>query len=487
MEKHLVHTAYEPVIGLEIHAQLLTKTKAFSSEPSEYGALPNHHVSVINLAHPGTLPMHNKEAVKMAIKVGLACGCNITEHNIYARKNYFYADLPKGYQITQDKTPLCSGGSVKIKIKDGETREIGLIRIHMEEDSGKSIHDMDLANTLLDFNRAGTTLVEIVTEPEIRNAEEAFQFVTEIRKLLRYLEVCDGNMEEGSLRCDANISVRPKGSSTFGTKVEVKNMNSITNVKKAIEYEIQRQISLIETGEKVIQETRSYDAQRNLTFSMRSKELVTDYRYFPEPDLLPLQVGVAMVEEIKQSMPLLPEELFNTLRNTYQLSTYDAQVLTESRQLADYFLSMCRHTSNYKSAANWLMGDIKGFLNNNGTEIDAFPLSPEKIAQLIALIDANTISHTAASQIVFPAMIAHPNADPMQVAQEKNVIQESDDQFITEIAMAAMEQFPDKVIEYRNGKKGVLGLFMGEIMKLSKGKADPKLASKKLIELLENP
>jgi aspartyl-tRNA(Asn)/glutamyl-tRNA(Gln) amidotransferase subunit B len=487
METHSVHSKYEPVIGLEIHAQLLTKTKAFSPEAAEYGALPNHHVSVINLGHPGTLPMHNKEAVKMAIKVGLACSCHITENNIYARKNYFYADLPKGYQITQDKTPLCTGGSVKIKLKDGEVRHIGLIRIHMEEDSGKSIHDMDLSNTLLDFNRAGTTLVEIVTEPEIRNAEEAFQFVTEIRKLLRYLEVCDGNMEEGSLRCDANISVRPKGSSTFGTKVEIKNMNSITNVKKAIEHEIERQIALLEKGEKVMQETRSFDAQRNLTFSMRSKELVTDYRYFPEPDLLPLHVNVDLVEEIKQDMPLLPEELYNTLRNTYQLSSYDAQVLTESRQMADYFLSICQHTANYKSAANWLMGDIKGYLNNNGTEIDSFPLKPESIAQLIALIDSNTISHTAASQIIFPAMIQEPEKNPMNIAQEKNVIQESDDQFITELAMAAIELFPDKVIEYRNGKKGVLGLFMGEIMKRSQGKADPKVASKKLVELLETP
>jgi aspartyl-tRNA(Asn)/glutamyl-tRNA(Gln) amidotransferase subunit B len=477
---------YEPVIGLEIHAQLLTRTKAFSTDLAEYGGLPNHQVSVVNLGHPGTLPMHNKEAVEMAIKVGLACNCEITSYNIYARKNYFYADLPKGYQITQDKTPLCTGGGVRIKDSNGAQKTIGLIRIHMEEDSGKSMHDLDIHNTLLDFNRAGTSLVEIVTEPVIKNADEAYQFVTEIRKLLRYLEVCDGNMEEGSLRCDANISVRPTGSDTFGTKVEVKNMNSISNVKKAIEYEILRQIDTIEKGGTILQETRSYDAQRNLTFSMRSKELVTDYRYFPEPDLPPLEVEVSWVESVKSQMPLLPEALFEKLVHEYQLPEYDAGVLTESRPVAYYFLSICEHTANFKSAANWVMGDIKAHLNNYGMEIADFPISAEQIASLIALVDEGKVSHTIASQVIFSELLNNPDANPEQIAREKNVIQESDDSFIHELAQQALEKYPSKVEEYRKGKKGVLGLFMGEVMKLSKGKADPKAANKKLTELLEN-
>lgn len=477
---------YEPVIGLEIHAQMLTKSKAFSSDLSEYGGMPNHYVSVVNLGHPGTLPVHNREAVEMAVKVGLACSCDITHYNIYARKNYFYADLPKGYQITQDKTPLCTSGKVKIKLPDGEEKSIGLIRIHMEEDSGKSIHDLDLRNTLLDFNRAGTPLVEIVTEPEIKNAEEAYQFVSEIRKLLRYLEVCDGNMEEGSLRCDANISVRLRGEKRFGTKVEVKNMNSITNVKKAIEFEILRQIETIENGGTILQETRSYDAQRNLTFSMRSKELVTDYRYFPEPDLPPLKVEVAWVEQIRSEMPLLPEELYHKLLHEYQLSDYDARVLTESRPVAYYFMEICEHTSNYKSAANWIMGEVKAYLNNYGMEIAQFPLKPQKIAALIALVDEGKVSHSIAAQVIFSEMLKQHELEPLEIARQKNVLQESDEDFIVQVVRQALERFPDKVVEYRNGKKGVLGLFMGEVMKLSKGKADPKVANKKLTELLEN-
>ena len=475
---------YEAVIGLEIHSQLLTKSKAFSSDLAEYGAMPNTNVNEVSLGHPGTLPKHNKEAVIMAIKVGLACKCKIREYNQYARKNYFYADLPKGYQITQDNTPLCNGGHVTIHIGD-EEKNIELTRIHMEEDSGKSLHDLDLNNSLIDYNRAGTPLIEIVTEPVIRSSEEAYQFVTEIRKLVRFLDICDGNMEEGSLRCDANISVRPKGREEFGTKVEVKNMNSISNVKKAIEYEIDRQIIAIENGEKIAQETRSFDALKGNTFSMRAKELVNDYRYFPEPDLPPLIVSQKMLDDIKAEMPALPEELLKQFEGEFKLSRYDATNLTETKELAKYYLDITNHTTNYKAAANWVMGPVKGWLNKNAFSIEQFPLMAESIADIISIIDEGKISNAIGEQKIFPAMIAQPDSVAIKIAESLGVIQSSDADFLEEVVEKALNSYPDKVEEYRNGKKGVLGLFMGEVMKLSKGKADPKVASQMLRKKLE--
>lgn len=475
---------YQPVIGLEIHAQLLTKTKAFSSELSEYGALPNHNISAISLGHPGTLPRHNKVAVEMAIKVGLAFGCSITEKNIYARKNYFYADLPKGYQITQDKTPLCTGGLVSIKLDDGTTRDIALTRIHMEEDSGKSIHDMDVSYSLIDYNRAGTPLIEIVSEPVITSGDEAYRYLTEIRKMLRYLDVCDGNMEEGSLRCDANISVMPRGSKVFGTKVEVKNMNSISNVKRAIEYEIIRQAEMLEKGEQIFSETRSFDALKNTTFSMRAKELVNDYRYFPEPDLPPLHITQKAVDDVKANMPKLPHELFLLFRDQYGLSEYDAYQLTENKETAGYFMELAKHTTNFKAAANWIMGDIKAWLNLNALEIADFELKPAVIADIIALVDAGKVSHSMASQKLFPAMFGS-SLSAAQMAEKLNIIQTSDSGFLEQIIDEVLAAWPDKVADYKAGKKGLLGLFMGEVMKKSQGKADPKLTSRLLVEKLE--
>lgn len=476
---------YEVVIGLEVHAQLLTATKAFSSDKAEFGAMPNTHISAISLGYPGTLPRHNKSAVEMAIKVGLAFGCDITEENIYARKNYFYADLPKGYQITQDKTPLCKGGGVKIKLDDGTEKVIALTRIHMEEDSGKSIHDMDVHYSLIDYNRAGTALIEIVTEPVIKSGEEAYKYITEIRKILRHLEVCDGNMEEGSLRCDANISIMPKGSNVYGTKVEVKNMNSISNVKRAIEYEINRQAEALEKGEKIAGETRSFDAVKNLTFSMRAKELVNDYRYFPEPDLPPLYVDEKMVARIRQDMPLLPEQLKQQFMTQYALNEYDALQLSENKDLAAYFMQLVSHTTSFKAAANWIMGDIKSYLNANALEITDFPVPATGIARLIALVDSGKVSHSMASQRIFPEMITHAEELPEDIANRLNLLQNSDTDYLESLIDGVLAEWSDKVAEYRAGKKGLMGLFMGEVMKRSQGKADPKATSKLLAQKLD--
>ena len=374
---------YEPVIGLEIHIQLLTKSKAYCSDNAEYGGAPNTQVSAISLGHPGTLPFHNTEVINKAIAMGIALNCQITRFNRFDRKNYFYADLPKGYQITQDKTPICKGGFLSIKLSDGSTKKIGITRIHMEEDSGKSMHDQDLNDTLVDYNRAGVPLIELVSEPDIRSAEEAYQYISEIRKLVRYLEICDGNMEEGSLRCDANVSIRPIGSTTFGTKVEIKNMNSISNVKRAIESEIERQTELLDKGETFTSETRGFNALKGNTFSMRSKEAANDYRYFPEPDLPPYIVTDDQINKIKQAMPTLPEQLYSLFCTQYNLSDYDASILTDDKHLANYFLETIKYTTNYKAVANWILGAIKSHLNENAIEITNFKLPAAPLSALI--------------------------------------------------------------------------------------------------------
>lgn len=480
-----IYDKYEAVIGLEIHAQLQTKTKAYSSDRNEYGSTPNTNVSVVTLGHPGTLPMYNKKAINFAVKMGLACESNITKDMIFARKNYFYPDLPKGYQITQDETPICTGGKVMIKTDDGQDKEVALTRIHLEEDAGKSIHDLDPFNTLIDLNRAGVPLIEIVSEPEIKTSQEAYNYVTEVRRLVRYLEICDGNMEEGSLRCDANVSVMLKGSKVFGNRTEVKNMNSMRNVQKAIEFEIKRQIDLIEQGDTIVTETRSFNAANGSTISMRSKEAANDYRYFPEPDLQPIQVTQEYVEAVKEKMPPLPNFLFKKYTQDYGLSEYDANVLTDDKSIALYFEDVTKHTKNYKSASNWVTVNIKSFLNEKAIEISEFNLTPTQIAEIIELIDSGKISNSVASQKVFPLMIETPNKSAIQIAEENNLIQNSNADEITELIEKALAKFPDKVEEYKSGKKGLLGLFMGEVMKLSQGKADPKMASKSLKEFLE--
>lgn len=478
------YTKYEAVIGLEVHTQLLTHSKAYSSDINEYGAAPNTNVSPISLGHPGTLPVSNEKVFEYAVRLGVACGCDITEHNEYARKNYFYADLPKGYQITQDTTPICTGGEIEIMDEEGNPKIIGLTRIHMEEDSGKSIHDQDPFNTLIDLNRAGVPLLEIVSEPDLKSGKEAYNYLTEVRKLVRYLEICDGNMEEGSMRCDANISVMLKGSKVFGTKVEVKNMNSIRNVQRAIEFEIKRQIEAIENNETIYQETRNYDAGKGVTIAMRSKEDAHDYRYFPEPDLQPVTVSQSYIHDIASTMPPLPKALFEKYTKELSLSEYDALILTDAKEIALYFEDVIAHTGNYKAAANWIMGSVKSFLNEQAIDINSFKISAERLAGLINLVDSGKVSNTAASQNIFPAMMENDKTAEA-IAQELNLIQESDTDALETYVKQAVARFPDKVAEYQSGKKGLLGLFMGEVMKLSKGKADPKVANKILMKHLD--
>ena len=480
-----VRAKYEVVIGLEVHAQMLTQTKAYSNDVNEFGAIPNTNISVISLGHPGTLPMMNKKTVEYAIKLGIACGCDIARDQYFARKQYFYPDLPKGYQITQDKTPICTGGAIIIKTEDGNEKSIGLTRIHMEEDAGKSIHDVDIYDTLVDLNRAGVPLVEIVSEPDMRSSQEAYSYLTEIRKLVRYLDICDGNMEEGSLRCDANVSVNLIGASEFGTKIEVKNMNSIRNVQRAIEYEITRQIEEVEKGVILTSETRSYDALKGTTISMRTKEEANDYRYFPEPDLQPLFVDQNQIDSIHAEMPALPRDLFIKYTKELGLSDYDAFILTDTKAIALYFEDLILQTINYKAAANWVMGDIKSYLNQNGLEIGEFPISTSQIAALIALIDGGKISSTVASQKIFPELLSNPLKNPLSIAEELNLIQDSNEDSIMNYILEVIKQNPNEVERYKNGEKQLTGFLMGQLMKLSKGKADPKASNQLMRDQLE--
>ena len=480
-----VYDKYEFVIGLEVHIQLLTKSKMYANDSAEYGGLPNTHVSVITLGHPGTLPKVNKKAIEFAVKLGLAVNGNLRYENQFARKNYFYADLPKGYQITQDKTPFCNGGHITIKLKDGSEKNINLTRIHMEEDAGKSMHDQDPTDTLVDLNRAGVPLLEIVSEPEICNGDEAYAYLTEVRKLVRYLDICDGNMEEGSMRCDANVSVRIKGAKEFGKKVEVKNMNSIRNVQRAIDHEFTRQIDLIEAGKEIAVETRSFNATDGSTFSLRSKEAANDYRYFPEPDLQPVYITEKYINEVKQTLPELPNALHKRYVKEFALSEYDAAVLTDSKEIALYFNELVKHTKNYKAASNWLTVNIKSYLNENAVHITQFPVKAAQVAELISIIDEGKISHSSASQKIFPELVKDPSKSSLQIAQELNLIQESNTDALQDLVNQVIARYPEKVLEYKGGKVTLLGLFMGEVMKLSKGKADPKVTSALVKETLD--
>lgn len=475
---------YEAVIGLEIHAQMLTNTKAYSNDINEYGGIPNTHVSAISLGHPGTLPKMNKKTIEFAVRLGLACESDIAENQYFARKNYFYPDLPKGYQITQDTTPICTGGKIVIPTEEGE-KAIHLTRIHMEEDAGKSIHDVDPFDTLVDLNRAGVPLLEIVSEPDIRSSKEAYDYIAEVRKLVRYLDICDGNMEEGSLRCDANVSVRLKGSSAFGTKVEVKNMNSMRNVQRAIEFEIERQIEVVENKETIVSETRSYDALKNVTISMRTKESSNDYRFFPEPDLQPIRVSKEYIKSIQTTLPPLPRALMKKYTADFKLSSYDAQVLTDTKEIALYFEQLAENTQNFKSAANWVMGEVKSYLNHNGIEIGQFPISAVRIAELIHLIDEGKISHSVASQRIFPLLAESPSKTPLQIAEENNLIQQSDEGSLVAFVEQIIRNNPNEVQRYKSGEKQLVGFFMGQLMKISKGKADPKVSNQILRKMLD--
>ncbi len=476
---------YELISGLEVHAQLLTQSKAYSGDSTEYGQLPNTNVSVVTLAHPGTLPRFNQKVLEYALKMGLSVHSDITEYNIFARKNYFYPDLPKGYQITQDKTPVCKGGFVQIKTKDGKEKNIRLVRIHMEEDAGKSMHIAGEEHTLVDFNRAGVPLIEIVSEPDIRSGEEAYLYLTEIRRIVRYLDICDGNMEEGSLRCDVNVSVRLRGTEKLGTKVEVKNLNSFRNVQRALEYEYFRQIDMLEKGETILSETRTFDAVTGKTASMRMKETMNDYRYFPEPDLQPVVITKEYLAEVKKTLPPLPNELRLKYINAYGLPEYDANVLVDSKETALFFESVCELCKNYKAVSNWVMGPVKSYLNELTLHIKDFPLTAKHIADLIHLTEQNKVSFSNASQKVFFKLTENPNLSAEEAALALDVIQNSDSDAILNTVKEVVAEFPDKVAEYKNGKKGILAMFMGMVMKKSKGKADPKVATALLEKVLD--
>lgn len=477
---------YEAVIGLEVHAQLSTQTKAFSPDPYEYGTAPNTQVGDVSMAHPGTLPRPNIEALKYAVKMGIATASEIHPYTFYSRKNYFYPDLPKGYQITQYKNPICTGGRVTINQADGGTRDIRLDKIILEEDSGKSIHDIDPFFSLVDLNRAGVPLIEIVTEPDLRLPEEAYQYLMEIRKMVRYLDICDGNMEEGSLRCDANVSVRLKGSEVLNEKVEIKNMNSMRNVQRAIAYEIKRQIEAVEKGEAIRALTMGFDPVNGQTFEMRSKEAENDYRYFPEPDIPPTQLEEGYVERIKAAMPALPRERMKHYVENMKLSPYDAEILAEERSFADFFEAVVQNGKHYKAAANWMNGPVRSFLNKEALSIKDFPVSASHLAELVALSESDQISFSVASQQLFPALIQNPEANPQKMAEELNLIQIGDEAFLEEVIAEVIASFPEKVKDYQNGKKGLLGMFMGQVMKKTKGKADPKKANQLLARALQN-
>jgi aspartyl-tRNA(Asn)/glutamyl-tRNA(Gln) amidotransferase subunit B len=475
---------YEAVIGLEVHAQLLTDSKVFCRCSTKFGAEPNSQVCPVCLGMPGVLPVLNRRAVEFAIRMGLATNCRIATHSIFARKNYFYPDLPKGYQISQYEEPLCEDGYVDIEL-DGQLKRIGIIRIHLEEDAGKSIHAeefVDPNETLVDINRCGVPLIEIVSKPDIRTPHEAYLYLTRLRQLVQYLDICDGNMEEGSLRCDANVSVRPKGSEGFGVKTELKNMNTIRGVEKALEYEVERQIREIEAGGTIEQQTLLWDAARNVAVPMRSKEFAHDYRYFPEPDLVPLQVSRQWVEEIRQQLPELPLERRNRLVEVYGIPPYDAGVLTETRALADYFEAVAKSTKDAKAASNWVMGEVLRVLKERKIEIDQFPVKPEALAEVLNLIADGTISGKIAKK-VFEEMV-ESGKSASAIVQEKGLVQVSDRGVIEAAIDQALQENAKELERYLSGEEKLFGYFIGQVMRATRGKANPKMVNEVLREKL---
>ena len=478
-------TKYEIVIGLEVHAQLSTTSKLFSGDATSFGAAPNTHTSPIILGHPGTLPKMNERAIEMAVKMGLVCHSEIEEVNYFARKHYFYPDLPKGYQVSQHTTPICKGGFVTIRL-NGETKQIDLNRIHLEEDAGKSIHDLHDSKTCLDYNRAGVTLIEIVTDPVLRSSEEAFAFVTELRKLVRWIGICDGNMEEGSLRCDANISVRPLGATWLGTKVEIKNLNSIRNVKKAIDIEAARLIELSESNKTIVQETRGFNADNDTTYSIRTKEDADDYRYFPEPDLTPFIITNEKIEEYRAQLPLLPEEWVSHLMEKYLLPEYDARIIAEDETIIQLFVNISNYTTAYKAIANWMIGPLKSYCNEHFCSISSILICPQNWANLIQMIENGQLSFSVAVAKIFPKLIENPTISPETLATELNLLQVSNTTDINAWVDEVLTLMPEKVIEFKKGKKGLIGLFVGEVKKISNGKADPKVSTELLLKKLNS-
>jgi aspartyl-tRNA(Asn)/glutamyl-tRNA(Gln) amidotransferase subunit B len=474
---------WETVIGLEIHAQLATRSKIFSGSSTAYGASPNVQANLVDLGYPGVLPVLNREAVRMAVRFGLAIDARIARRSIFARKNYFYPDLPKGYQISQYERPIVEDGRVAIVLEDGVAKSIGVTRAHLEEDAGKSLHEGLGKHSGIDLNRAGTPLLEIVSEPDMRSAREAIAYMKKIHTLVRYLEICDGNMQEGSFRCDANVSVRHSGRHEYGTRCEIKNLNSFRFVERAINYEVARQIELIEGGGSVVQETRLFDSNRNETRPMRSKEEANDYRYFPDPDLLPLALDEAFIEEVRGTLPELPDQKAERFAREHGLSAYDAGVLTASRELADFYEAVVGILGGEaKLAANWVMGDLSGFLNRDNLEIGQSPVGAKRLAGLLARIVDGTISGKIAKE-VFEAMWAS-QSDADAIIDAKGLRQITDTGAIERVITEVMKANPAQLADYRSGKDKLFGFFVGQVMKATGGKANPAQVNELLRKML---
>lgn len=473
---------WETVIGIEVHTQLATKTKIFSGAATKYGAEPNTQACIIDLAMPGVLPVLNKACVDMAIKFGIAVNATVNQYSVFARKNYFYPDLPKGYQISQFEDPIVSGGELLISLKNGEEKRIGITRAHLEEDAGKSMHEDFNGMSAIDLNRAGTPLLEIVSEPDMRSIEEAVSYLKTLHNLIRYIEISDGNMQEGSFRCDVNVSVRKKGAAQFGTRAELKNLNSFKFVEKAIEYEVERQIALIESGGTVVQETRLYDPAKNETRSLRSKEDAHDYRYFPDPDLLPVVFSDDLIESVKKTMPELPRAKKERFMQQYALSAYDAGVLVAEREMGNFYEEVVALAKDAKLSANWLMGDFSAFLNDKNLGIQESPISSKALAGLIIRISDGTISGRTAKEVFEMMTSGEGSAD--EIIEKKGLKQISDVGALEKAVLDVMEKNPGQLAEYRSGKDKLFGFFVGQVMKATQGKANPDQVNQLLKEKL---
>ena len=478
-------TAYETVVGLEVHAQLKTESKIFCSCSTKFGARPNTQVCPVCLGLPGVLPVLNERAVRFAVMTGLAVGGKIAERSVFARKNYFYPDLPKGYQISQYDRPLCAGGSVDVLV-EGARKRIGLVRIHLEEDAGKSIHPEGregVTTTLVDLNRSGVPLIEIVSEPELRSGAEAYEYLTRLKQILMYLDVCDGNMEEGSLRCDANVSVRPRGSTAFGTKTEIKNMNSFRNVERAIAFETVRQISILESGGRVVQETLLWNADKGTAEPMRSKEEAHDYRYFPEPDLLPLDLESRWIESVRSDLPELPYQVRDRLAREFGIPEYDAEVLTETRSLAFYYEEVARRAGNGKLASNWIMTEVNGARNKRGQTIEEFPIRPDRLGALVKMIAEDRISGKIGKQL-FELMLTRPEGAE-ELVKSQGLLPIDDDASLRALAREVIAANPGPVAEVKAGKERTFAFLVGQAMKQSRGRAHPEKIQAVLRQELE--
>ena len=471
---------YEVVIGLEVHAQVLSQSKLFSTSATKFGAEPNTQVSLVDAAFPGMLPVINEFCVKQAIKTGIGLKAKINKRSVFDRKNYFYADLPQGYQISQFKDPIVGEGKVILDMPDGQ-KEVGIERLHLEQDAGKSIHDLDPKNTFVDLNRSGVALMEIVSKPDLRSPEEVNAYIKKLRSIMRYLGTCDGNMQEGSLRADVNVSVRKKGTKDFGTRCEIKNVNSIKFMQMAIEYEANRQVDLIEDGQSVDQETRLFDTKKNETRSMRSKEDAHDYRYFPDPDLLPLEFDDQFIENIKKEIPELPDQKKNRFIEKFKLSPYEATILVSDLDTSKFFEKVIEK-SDVKLSANWITGELFALLNENNLEISESPISPENLSKLINLISDGTISGKIAKTIF--EIMSKEDKDPNIIVEEKGLKQESDPKALEDLIQKVLSSNKDKVNEYKSGKDKLFGFFVGQVMKESKGKGNPQMINKILKEKL---